>query len=292
MVKVLSITCRIACLGWLISIQFIPETVFADDDLSIIQYIPNYLSIDYGLDNDHGRDTFVFANLGLTLKDRVIFGIGEQTEKVSQSEETLDNKTYLLGYNYFPYSVTQIGAEYEFWGDRDKVTIDSFRVVLAVNTGSFAITVTPELRKIKVSNDSQCDESIDSDSVKVDLSVDLDDNYTLNTSYISYDYGSNLTELGSCVDNSEKLEIESRIDSVANDRQIALGLDFYDDTGTYGVSLSKSKTALYSLDSKSLSFYASTDQFDDWSLTATIGITENTDDSSTMFATGTITYYW
>jgi len=292
MAKGLLIFLRTFVVYWLFLIQFIPATVLAEDDLSIFQYIPNYLSVDYGLDNDHGKDMFVFANLGLTLKDRLLFAVGRQTETVSRSEETLDNKTYLLGYNYLPYSLIQIGVEYEYWGDSDKVTIDSFRAVLAFNAGKFAIRVTPEFRKIKVNNQSGCDEDIDSGSARIDLSIDVDEKYSLNTSYVSYDYSNNLTELGNCVASSEQLEVESRIDSVADDTQIAVGLDHYSDDETFGTSLSQAKTALFSEKYETLSFYASTDRYDDWTLTATTGITKNTDDSSTMFIKGTITYYW
>lgn len=292
MVKDLSISLRVIVIFWLISVQSIPAPVLADDDLSILQYIPNYLSIDYGLDNDHGQDMFIFANLGLTLKDRVLFGIGRQTETVSRSEETLDNKTYLLGYTYLPYSFTQIGLEYEYWGDTDKVTVDSFRLVLAFNFGNFAITVTPEFRKIKANNQSQCDEDIDSGSARINLSIDVGQNYTVNTSYVSYDYSDNLTELGNCVSSAEQLEVESRIDSVADDTQVAVGLDYYSGDDSYGASIFQAKTALFSQKYETLSFYASTDRFDDWTLTATTGVIENTDDSSTLFITGTVTYYW
>ncbi len=292
MVKGLSINFRTACLCCLISTQFIPPTVCADDDLSIVQFIPNYLSIDYGLDNDHGRSTFIFANLGLTARDRLLFGVGKQEETVSRSEEALDNKTYLLGYNYLPYSLAQIGIEYEFWGDNDKVTTDSLRITLAINVAKFAVVLTPEFRKIKVNNDSQCDEDIDSRSTRIDLSLEISEQYSVRTSFASFNYSGNLAELGNCVSNAERLEIVSRIDSVANDKEVSVGLDYFDNTETYGAVLSQSRTALLSQDSKTLSLSASTDRFDDWTLTVAAGATENIDDSSTLFVTGTITYYW
>ena len=277
---------------WIITIQITPSTAFALDDLSVIQYIPNYLSVDYGRDNDNGRSTFIYANLGLSLSDRLIVGAGEQLETVSRSDESLNNKTYLLGYSYVPSYQAQAGAEYEFWGDRDKVTIDSFRAVLAFNAGKFAITVTPEFRKLKISNDSQCDEDIDSGAAKIDFSVDVHEDYTLNLGYVAYDYSNNLTQLAECVASSEKLEIESRIDSVANDTVLTLGLDFYRNTESYGGYLMRSKTALNFEISRTLSLYASTDRFDDWTLTVTAGVTENLDNSTTTFLSGTATYYW
>ena len=292
MLKGLAKSFRTLHLCCLVSIHFVPATAVAVDDLSIIQFIPNYLSIDYGLDNDHGKSTFFFANLGLTTKDRLIFGVGKQEETVSGSDETLDNRTYLLGYNYLPYALAQIGAEYEFWGDNDKVAIDSFRINLAVSVQKFAIVVTPEFRRIKVDNDSQCDEDIDSRSAKIDLSLEVSEKYTINTSYVSFDYSDNLTELGNCVLVSERLEIESRIDSVANDEELTVGFDYFENTVTYGVELSTAKTALFSQDSKTLTLVASTDRYDDWTLTARAGATENTDGSSTLFITGTVTYYW
>jgi len=283
---------RLVGLYWIIIIQITPSTVFAEDDLSIIQYTPNYVSIDYGFDNDHGRDRYIFANLGISLRDRVILGVGDETQTVSRSEESLANKTYLLGYNYIPHYQAQFGAEYEFWGDRDKVTVDSFRVFLAFNAGPFSIAVTPEFRKIKVNNDSDCDEDIDSGSARIDLSFDIFKNYSFSLGYVSYDYSNNLTDLSSCVATSERLTVESRIDSVANDNQLTLGLDYYRKSEAYGGNYTQSKTALKSEKSRTLSFYASTDRLDDWTLTATTGVTENLDDSTTLFISGTVTYYW
>lgn len=264
----------------------------AQDDLSVIHYIPDFVSFDYGLDNDHGRSTFIFANLGITNEDRLLLGIGDQLETVSGSEEDLDNETYLLGYSYLPSYEKQFSVEYEHWGDSAKVTVNTLRAVLGFNAGFFAITVTPEYRQINVKNDSQCDDQIDSGSARIALSVDLNPEYTFNVSYVSYDYSNNLTALGDCVSNAETLEVQSRIDSVSDDNQLSLGLDYYQDSESYGGSLLRSKTALSGLRSSVLSVYASTDRYDDWSLTVTTGIIENTDDSTTLFLNGGATYYW
>jgi len=283
---------RVTGLVWIITIQFMPSTAAAVDDLSIVQYIPNYVTLDYGRDNDDGRSTFLYANLGITLKDRLLVGMGTQVETVAQSEEALDNKNYLLGYSYLPSYRSQVGGEYEYWGDSAKVTINSMRAVLAFNAGKFAITVTPEFRQIKVNNDSQCEKSIDSSAAKIDLSFDVSEEYTFNVGYVAYDYSNNLTTLVECVSNAERLEIQSRIESVANDTESTIGLDYYRNNETFGFSLTRSKSALNFIKTRSLSIYVSTDRFDDWTLTATTGISENLDDSTTSFVSGTITYYW
>ena len=264
----------------------------AQDDLSVLHYVPNFLSLDYSKDNDHGKAFFLYANLGITTEDRLLLGIGKQDETVTGSEENLDNKTFLLGYNYMPHYRSQIGAEYERWGDSSKVDIDSLRIVLAFNTGDFAVTVTPEYRKINVNNSSSCDETIESGSARIDLSIDLSSEYSLNAGYVSYDYNNNLTEMANCVSNSEQLSVESRIDSVANDREVSIGLDYYIDSETYGGSFLQAKTALNNLSYRSLSFFASTDKFDDWTLRISSSISKNTDDSSTITVSGSITYYW
>lgn len=283
---------RIFPLIWLLLIQIPLNLALAQDDLTVVNYIPNFATVNYSRDNDHGRSTFVQANLGVTLKDRLLLGVGEDVQTISGSEENLDNKTYLLGYSYIPNSRMQIGAEYEHWGDSSKVTVDTIRVVLAFGRGDFAVTITPEYRKINVDNDSQCDTDIYSGSANIDLIIDVNPELSFNIGYVAYEYSNNLTELGACVDNAEQFEVESRIESVADDSLTYVGLDYYLDTETYGGSVSQSETALYGLNTRTLSAYVSTDRYDDWTLTATAGITDNTDDSTTMFLTGTITYYW
>lgn len=283
---------RILPLIWLFLIQIplIPTAV--GDDLTVFNYVPNFLTVDYSRDNDHGRSTYVSANLGLTYKDRLLVGIGEDVQTLSGSEEDLDNKTYLLGYSYIPGSRMQFGAEYERWGDSSKVTVDTIRLNLAFRGENFAVLVTPDYRKINVDNESQCDTNIYSHSVSVGLIIDINSELSFNIGHVPYKYSDNLTELGDCVDNAEELEVKSRIDSVADDSLTYVGLDYYLDSETYGANASQSETALFGLNSKTLSVYVSTDRYDDWTLTATAGITDNTDDSTSTFITGTVTYYW
>jgi len=292
MVKFPRLNYWLQALGWLFMAQMLPGTVSAEDDLSILQYVPNIITVDYGLDNDHGRDFFLNTNLGIRLRERLILGLGKQKERVTPSNEDLENRTYLAGYHYLPTYQSKIGAEYENWGDSDKATVDSIRVILAFNAGKFAITVTPEYRSIVIKNNSGCDDEIDSSSAKIELSADVRDDFSLNLSYVSYDYSNNLTQLGSCVSGSEVLDVDSRIDSVADETQESLGGDYYDSTETYGINFSRARTALSHISTKSISAYASTDQFSDWTLMITGGTRENLDQSTTLFIVGSVTYYW
>lgn len=283
---------RLSAIGWFVFMQFFPSKLPAQDDLTIFQYIPDIVTLNYSRDNDHGRETFVMANFGLTLKDRLIIGVGEQTETVTRSEEALDNETYQLGYTYLAQSDSNYGVEYEHWGDNSKVTTDSLKLIFSYNFGKYAVSVTPQYQIIEISNDSQCDEAIYSRSARADLSVDFNPEFTFLFGYAAFDYSDNLSEIIDCVATSEALGVESRVESVANDSEVTVGLDYYVDTETYGVSATHANTALNSLVSRTVAVYASTDKFDDWTLTATAGITENTDDSTTLFMSGTVTYYW
>ena len=283
---------RLPATGWLVFTQLYSASLSAQDDLSIIQYIPDFVTLNYVRDNDHGVDTFIYANLGLTMEDRLIVGVGEQTETVTRSEEELDNKTYLIGYTYFPHNRANYGIEYEHWGDSAKVTTDSLSAVLSFNFGTYALSLNPKYRIIDVTNESQCEESIYSSSVKVDLGVDFNPDFTFTLGYAAYDYSDNLDEIVNCVSNVESLLVESRVESVANDSEVSVSLDYYLDDETYGISAAHGNTALNNLVSKTISLYVSSDRLDDWTLTATTGITENTDDSTTLFLGMTITYYW
>lgn len=292
MVQFLTHSHRILSVICLFLVQIPLNCAFAEDDLSVIHYIPNFVTVDIGRDNESNHSTFLYGNLGLTHEDRLVVGLGEDVQSVSGLDENLDNTTYLLGYSYIPQSTMQLGAEFERWGNSSDVLTHTLRFVFSFSAENFFITVTPEFGKITVNNNSQCDDDINSRSARLDLSFDINPEYTFNVGYVSYDYSSNLTGLGACVDNVEVLEVESKIDSVADDNQMDVGLDYFVDTETYGGNFQQAKTALYRLDYRTVTFYASTDRLDNWTLTATVGITENTDDSTTRFLSGTVTYYW
>lgn len=283
---------QILSIFWLVAVQLSVEPVFAEDDLSIVHYIPNIISLDYGIDSDEGRDFYLHGNLSIKPRHRLLVGMGSQEDTVSGSEEGLKNSSYLLGYSHYLSYNTQLSAEYEHWGDSSKVTRDSLRANLSFNAEHFSIVVSPEFRKIKVNNDSQCDKEIDSGSAQIRLSVDVSERYTVNVAYVSYDYSENLTKLPDCVDAGEVLLVESRIENVADDSQRSLGIDYFRGTETYGFDYTTADSAISSGNSKIYSFYASTDQYDDWSFTVTASIIKNYDKSTTRGLTGSATYYW
>jgi len=262
------------------------------DDLSIIPYVPNILSINYNIDSNDGRDVFLYTNLGLKPRHRLSLGLGEQNETVSESEEGLNSNTYLAGYSYYSDKGLQFGAEYENWGEKDKITTDTLSVFASFKIDMVSVAISPQFRNITVYTNSQCSGEIDSNALKINLDLYPSESWSVSAAYTSFDYSKNRSRLLSCVDPGELSLVIARLQLVAYDNQRTLGFEYYQDTETYGFQWSQSESAIDAAIVHGINAYMSTDALEDWSITVTIGIQENYDDSTTQSLQGTLTYYW
>ena len=262
------------------------------DDLSIAPYIPDIVNISYGIDSDDGQNTYLYTNLGLLSSHRLILGIGGQDETVSRSEEELDTHTYLVGYNYYRSRDLQVGFDYENWGEQDKIITDTYSVSVSFSIDILSVSVSPQYRNITVYTDSQCSGDIDSEALKIDLSLYPSTSWSFSAGYVSYDYSKNRSRLLKCVDPDELYLIVARLQSVTYDNERALGFEYYHDTETYGLHWTQYESAIDGAITRGLNTYMSTDMLDNWSITIALGTQENIDDTTTEFLQGTLTYYW
>lgn len=262
------------------------------DDLTIFPQLPNYFSADYGIDSRQGRSLYLFTNLALVKGHRLSLGYGSHDDTVSGSQEELDTRTYNAGYYYNAQQFYQLGVEYEFWGERNKVTTDSYRVFLSLQVDKFSFSVTPQIYTINLYTQSSCQGSLDSRALAWALNYYPNLQWSLNSSYTTYDYNQDYGKTLDCVDNAELPIVISRLQSVADDNELSLGFDYYSDSETYGVNWSRIISAVNHLSTYVASAYASTDIFDDWSVTVTLGVQENFDNTRTKFIRGTLGYYW
>jgi hypothetical protein len=283
---------RVIITSWLVISHVFSHSAVAEDDLSIIEYVPNVFSLDYGTNSDEGRNIYVYSNFAVALQHRIVLAIGDQEETLSISTERIENDTYLLGYAYQSFHSLQGGAEYEYWGNSAAVTSNSYRFHVAYDAGNFGVILTPEFRQIKINANSQCNGDIDSGAIKLHIKYNFIDNLTINTSYTSFDYSGNLTKLGECVPTEQFVVVTSRMQSVADDKAVSAGIDYYWDTETFGIGYYWAKSAIVTSQTRVISLYGSTDRFGDWSITLSGGVQENLDNSMTEFLTGSLTYYW
>jgi hypothetical protein len=263
----------------------------AADDLSVIPYLPNFVSADYGIDSDDGDNLFLFANLRLVARQRLSLGYGRYEDTVSGSREELDSTTYLLGYSYRSQRQIQYGAEYEYWGDSDRITTDTLSVYVSMNMKSWSLSVTPQIRRIDVYSDTNCGGSIDNSAVALDVSYYANTNWSVGGGYTSYDYH-DYDELLNCDDLDENALIVSRLQTVADDNQWSISADYFFDTESVGMNWLRNESAIDGSLTKVISLYVTTDRFSDWTITLTMGRQENLDNTTTEFLNGTVGYYW
>ena len=279
--------------GWLLILVCTVEQAFADDLTIVPSFIPNYFSADYGIDSDHGHSLYLFSNLAVANQHRVSIGYGAHEDTVSGSLEELDTRTYMLGYNYNLQQAIQVGAEYEFWGDNSKITTNRYSFFVSLHLDKVSFSITPQIEDIKVyTSSSNCSGSLDSKAVALEMIFYPDTRWSLNTGYTSYDYSQNYNDLLNCVDIVELPLIISRLQTVADDNEISIGLDYYIESETYGINWLRIESAVDDSSTYVTSAYATTDVFDDWSVTATFGVQENFDNTTTKFIHGTLGYYW
>jgi hypothetical protein len=262
------------------------------DDLSIVPYLPNFFSADYGTDSDHGRNLFLFGNFALANQHRLSLGYGTYNDTVAGSQEELQTDTLSVGYSYSTQSNTQYGVQYEQWGDPDRITTDTVSLYASLNISKWSFSVTPELRKIEVYNASGCDGIIDSNAAALDAVFYPNDQWTLSGTFKAYDYRQDYADLINCVDIAELPLIISRLQTVADDTQLSFGVDYNFAEETIGMNRVKIDSAIDDSTTDITSIYVTSDVFTDWSITLTLSRQNNFDQTTTRFIHGTVGYYW
>lgn len=276
---------------WLLVLLSIVEQSHADD-LSIVPYLPNYFSADYGTDSDHDRSLYLFGNFALANQHRLSLGYGRYNDKLAGSQEELKTDTLSVGYSYSTQSNSQYGAQYEHWGDPDRITTDTASVYGSLTIGKWTFSVTPELRKIDVANASGCDGGIDSRAVTLDAVIYPNNQWTFNASYKAYDYRQDYAELINCVGIAELPLVISRLQTVADDSQISIGVDYNFADETIGINRLQIDSAVDDSSADISSIYVTSDLFVDWSITLTLARQNNFDQTSTNSIHATVGYYW
>jgi len=277
----------------LISIQSVAQIALADD-LSITPalYIPNLVNVDYGIDSEESRDFFLFTNLAFTPKHRISAGYGEHDEIVRGSLEELDTNTYVLGYAYYSNLNFRLGADYEHWGDENKMTTDTLSVFISLDISNFIFTVSSRYRQIEIVTESNCSGNLDNTALAADAKYFLNRNWAFTAGYATFDYSNDRDELLGCVAPEEIPFLVARLKSVADDNQVLLGVNFYINTETFSLDWARIESAIDGDMTYVTTAYAATDVFDDWTLALTLGTQENYDDTTTDFIKGSVTYYW
>ena len=264
------------------------------DDLSITPtfYIPNLVNIDYGIDSEESRDFFIFTNLAITPQHRISAGYGQHDEIVRGSLEELDTNTYVLGYVYYSSTNFRLGADFEHWGDENKLTTDTFSLFISLDISDFVLTVSPQYRQIEIFTESNCSGNLDNSALAMDAKYFLNRNWAFTAGYATFDYSDDRDDLLGCVAPEEIPFLVARLKSVADDNQVLLGVNFYFNTETYSLDWARIESSIDGDMTYVTTAYAATDVFDDWTLALTLGTQENYDDTTTNFIKGSVTYYW
>jgi hypothetical protein len=94
------------------------------------------------------------------------------------------------------------------------------------------------------------------------------------------------------VDIAELPLIISRLQTVGDDNQLSVGVDYYLADETIGVSRVRIDSAIDDSSTDITSIYVTSDLFADWSLTLTLSRQNNFDHSTTNSVHATVGYYW
>ncbi|HEY5604246.1 MAG TPA: hypothetical protein VIM41_14180 [Gammaproteobacteria bacterium] len=268
------------------------QGVYADDLDITAPYIPSLLNLEYGIDSDKGRDVLLFASLMVTAEDRVSLTYGRRDETVSGTLEALNTQTYGAGYAFHSAKKFRIGVDFEHWGEENKITTDTLSVFLALDFRDLTFTVSPQYRRIDVFVQADCESQLDNTAIALDAKYFPNKKFALSAGYVTLDYSKDREALLACAESQDIPLLVGRLKSVADDKQILLGMNYFRNTESFGLDWARVESAIDGDISNIWTVYIATNRVDDWTIGLTAGTQENYDDTTTDFVKVMLTYYW
>ncbi|NOZ54666.1 MAG: hypothetical protein GXP08_16280 [Gammaproteobacteria bacterium] len=270
----------------------LPFSAVIADDLSLSEPL-SILTSSYSLDSNGGQNLFLYVNLTIKAQQSLMLGLGGSNQTLLASNEQRETNTYLIGYAVAAGRSVTFGLEYERWGEEETLIMDVLRFNLGVDVQDWSLTVTPQWRKIILDMEVR---NRQFEVVSSGLALDIDylgiDQWFLSIGYRINNYSKDLVVDKRKINNRIFLSFFNQLQSVTDRKQLSLGVGYYIDTETLGISWLRAESAIDTSETGTVTLFFSSDLLNDWSVTLSLGQQYYVGGANAEFLGGSLTYYW
>lgn len=243
-------------------------------------------------DSEDGSEYYLDANIAVAHQRRLILSLGQLFIKSSETAQSIEPVTALVGLETDFDATIPLGLEYQYWDDQENINVKTLRGTLGYQFDKVDVTFKPQIREFNFIGERVRRES-SSEGYTLHLGGQALDNVYLYGEYGKHYYAQSLLNLAQVLLLFDYARLKL-VNSVGfSDYIYTLGGSWYFNWGSVSGFWVDSVSAL---DRTNTYNYGGTAEFD-VAQTVSLGMTLGTqsterDDPDFFYGTLTVSYYW
>jgi hypothetical protein len=244
-------------------------------------------------DRDDGSDYFLDANMALPHQRRLILSLGQLYIKSSESDQTIEPFTALLGVETEFDAKIPLGMEIEYWDDQENIDVKTLRGTLGYEFDKANISIKPQIREFNFNRAGLLFREFSSEGFTLNLGVQALDSLYLYGEYSKHYYSDLLLRVAEVAlpNDLARLKLLSSVGFA--DHVYQFGGSIYLTWGSLSGYWIRSVSAIDQTKTYSYGGTVEFDVFDQFSLGLSLG-TQSAEEDYPDFVYGTLalSYYW
>ena len=243
-------------------------------------------------DSDDGSDYYLDATIALPHERRLIVSLGQLVIKSSDTDNSIEPITALLGLESDFDSTIPLGVELQYWDDQENITVKTLRGTVGYQFKKANVLFKPQIRQFNFDG-NRANLEFSSEGYAVNLGGELGDSVYVYGEYSKHYYSEQLLRLSDFLLLFDYIRLKL-VNSVGFSDQIYnLGGSVYFNWGNLNVYWLRSVSALDSSNTISFGGGMEVDLVDNVSMGLSVGAQDtDRDDSGFYYGTLLLSYYW
>ena len=219
-------------------------------------------------------------------------------ETISE-QARLQTRSWSAGISSDPLQTSSIGINYEEWGKKNALTIDTLEIPITWNLPAISLMLTPQQRKIylqlkKPTAQGKEELQVDSQGIGLDINWYINSEWSASAGYRHYNYSKNPTRLATdyraiIAFSPDTLQLASGLDQ----RQLNLGMSWSQAGTLVGIDWLRATSAIDQSRISTTTLYVSRNFSHNWRIDISGGM-QNVpyEDSTLIFGNLGMAYEW
>ena len=244
-------------------------------------------------DSDDGSDYYLDASLALPNKRRLVLSLGQLYIKSSESDQTIEPFSALVGVESDLDAKIPLGVEFEYWDDQENIEVKTLRGSIGYEFEKVNVSIKPQIRQFNFNRANLLFREFSSEGFTVNIGAEALENLYLYADYSKHYYSELLLRVAEVALPNDLARLKLLNSVGFADHVYRLGGSVYLDWGSLSGFWIHSVSAIDQSNAYSYGATVEVDVFEQFSLGLSLG-TQSAEQDYPDFIYGTLalSYYW
>ena len=244
-------------------------------------------------DSDDGSDYYLDASFALPHKRRLILSLGQLYIKSSESDQTIEPFTALLGVETGFDAKIPLGIEFEYWDDQENIEVKTLRGSIGYEFKKMSVSIKPQIRQFNFNRANLLFREFSSEGFTVNIGAEALEDLYLYADYSKHYYSELLLRVAEVALPNDLARLKLLNSVGFADHVYRLGGSLYLSWGSLGGYWIQSVSAIDQSNAYSYGGTVEVDVFEQFSLGISLGAQSAEQDyPDFIYGTLALSYYW